>query len=62
MTRALTAAERGLEPYRKVRIVIAGAILHLASATEPTPLFEIENENGSVRMSSDHILGLERIG
>ena len=35
MTRALKATEQGLEPHYKVRIVIPGAVLHLASWTKP---------------------------
>ena len=35
MTKAVSAVERGLKPHYKVRIVLPGAILHLASKDEP---------------------------
>ncbi len=35
MTRAIRASEHGLEPHWKVRVVLPGAILHLAARTEP---------------------------
>ncbi len=35
MTKAMTATERGLAPHWKVRVVLPGALLHLASRTEP---------------------------
>jgi hypothetical protein len=35
MTKALKASEYGLKPHYKVRIVISGAILHLASWDQP---------------------------
>ena len=35
MPRRVTATEEGLLPHYKVRVVLPGAILHLASATEP---------------------------
>ena len=36
MTKPIKASERGLKPHYKVRIVLPGAILHLASWAEPT--------------------------
>jgi hypothetical protein len=36
MTAPLQATDRGLSPHYKVRVVLPGAILHLASWTEPT--------------------------
>ena len=36
MTTPLQATNRGLRPHYKVRVVLPGAILHLASWTEPT--------------------------
>lgn len=33
MTKAIKASENGLEPHYKVRVVLPGAILHLASWT-----------------------------
>lgn len=35
MTRRQKATETGLEPHFKVRIVLPGALLHLASRDEP---------------------------
>jgi hypothetical protein len=35
MTKPIKASELGLEPHSKVRVVIPGAVLHLASRTEP---------------------------
>jgi hypothetical protein len=35
MTKPNAATERGLSPHYKVRVVLPGAILHLASRTEP---------------------------
>ena len=35
MTLAKTATERGLEPHWKVRVVLHGAMLYLASWSEP---------------------------
>jgi hypothetical protein len=52
------ATERGLETHWKVRVAVNGAILHLASRTEPRPLFRIVSPGGS-SMESDHILGLK---
>jgi hypothetical protein len=36
MPKAVSASELGLEPHYKVRVVLPGAILHLASRTQPT--------------------------
>jgi len=35
MTKPITATEQGLEPHWKLRVVLPGALLHLASSTEP---------------------------
>jgi len=35
MPRRVTASEQGLKPHYKVRVVIPGTILHLASWSEP---------------------------
>jgi hypothetical protein len=35
VTKPLSAVEQGLKPHFKVRVVLPGAILHLASWTEP---------------------------
>lgn len=35
MTKAIKATATGLKPHFKVRVVIPGALLHLASWTEP---------------------------
>lgn len=35
MTKPIKASEHGLEPHYKVRVVIDGALLHLASRDEP---------------------------
>jgi hypothetical protein len=35
MTKPIKAAENGLKPHYKVRVVLPGALLHLASWTEP---------------------------
>ena len=35
MTRRQRASEQGLEPHFKVRLVLPGALIHLASQTEP---------------------------
>jgi len=35
MTKSITATEQGLEPHWKIRVVLPGALLHLASRTEP---------------------------
>lgn len=40
MTKPVSAAERGLKPHYKVRVVLPGAILHLASWDEPHHLGE----------------------
>lgn len=40
MTAVKTATERGLEPHYKVRVVLPGAIIHLASMGEPKPIWE----------------------
>lgn len=36
MAKQIIASELGLEPHYKVRVVLPGAILHLASKDEPT--------------------------
>jgi hypothetical protein len=35
MTKPISAAAEGLDAHYKVRVVVSGAILHLASKTEP---------------------------
>jgi hypothetical protein len=35
MTKPIKAQEQGLQPHYKVRVVIPGAVLHLAARTEP---------------------------
>lgn len=35
MTKAIKASEHGLEPHYKVRVVLPGVILHVASKGEP---------------------------
>jgi hypothetical protein len=35
MTKQIIASEQGLEPHYKVRVVLPGALLHLASKGEP---------------------------
>lgn len=35
MSKAIKATELGLAPHWKVRVVVPGALLHLASKTEP---------------------------
>ena len=35
MTKPISASETGLDPHWKVRVVLPGAILHLASSVEP---------------------------
>jgi hypothetical protein len=35
MTKRIVASELGLEPHFKVRVVLPGALLHLASKAEP---------------------------
>jgi hypothetical protein len=37
MTKPISATENGLKPHYKVRVVISGAILHLASWSKPKP-------------------------
>ena len=44
MTKPISAAEQGLKSHYKVRVVVSGAILHLASWTEP----EISHSWGTV--------------
>jgi hypothetical protein len=38
-SRVKTATENGLAPHFKVRIVLPGVVLHLASHTEPQPIY-----------------------
>jgi hypothetical protein len=40
VTKRITATEHGLAPHWKVRVVIPGAILHLASKIEPCPVYQ----------------------
>jgi hypothetical protein len=58
MTKPMRASEVGLEPHWKIRIIVGGAILHVASGIEPTPLFEIDEGDGC-RVLGDHVLGLK---
>lgn len=39
MPRAMKASELGLEPHWKVRVVLPGALIHLASFNEPQPVW-----------------------
>ena len=40
MPKAMKASELGLEPHWKVRVVVPGALLHLASRTAPDLIFQ----------------------
>jgi hypothetical protein len=40
MTKPIRSSEAGLEPHWKIRVVLPGAILHLASWNEPQMLGE----------------------
>jgi uncharacterized membrane protein len=43
MTKPISASERGLDPYFKVRVVLPGVLLHLASRSEPVVHFDYED-------------------
>lgn len=50
MTAALKATRLGLQPHYKVRVVLSGAIVHLATATEPDPVLDADGSLLTVRL------------
>jgi hypothetical protein len=46
MAKQIIASELGLEPHYKVRVVLPGAILHLASKDEPAEIPAIWGQDG----------------
>jgi hypothetical protein len=50
MTRSIKASERGQKPHYKVRVVLPGVVLHLASWTKPKLIREALTGPGFIQL------------
>jgi hypothetical protein len=55
MPRAMKASDNGLESHYKVRVVISGAILHLASWNEPRVTYSDDSNDYVKKVTAEWI-------